>query len=59
MNSLLKNFFVFVIVMFLFIALGQWNYPKFQEKAFIQAREAIFLDHKANGGKEGEFIEYL
>ena len=43
--------------MFLFVILGQWNHPKFQEKAYVQVKESIMLDFTANGGKNGEFIE--
>jgi hypothetical protein len=57
MNFLLKNFLVLVFVMFLLVALGQWNLPKFQEQAYVQARESIMLDFTAGGGKNGEFIE--
>jgi hypothetical protein len=57
MNFLLKNFLVFVFVMFILVALGQLNHPKFQEKAYVQAKESIMLDFTVNGGKNGQFIE--
>ncbi|MDT8396787.1 MAG: hypothetical protein RRA32_10150 [bacterium] len=57
MNLLLKNFLVLVLVMFLFVALGQWNHQHFQQKAYSRAKELIMLDFSAKGGKNGKFIE--
>ena len=57
MNFLVKNFIGFLVVTFLFVALGQWNHPKFQEKAYDQAKEMIMLDLAAKGGENVKFIE--
>ncbi len=57
MNFLLKNFLVLLLVVFIFVALGQWNYPKFQQKAYEQAKELIAADLTEKGEKAGSFIE--
>jgi len=57
MNFLLKNFLVILVVVFLFVALGQWNHPKFQQKAYDQAKELITADLAEKGEKPGSFIE--
>ena len=57
MNFLLKNFLVFLLVVFIFVALGQWNHPKFQQKAYEQAKELITADLTEKGEKPGSFIE--
>jgi hypothetical protein len=57
MNFLLKNFLALLFVIFLFVALGQWNYPNFQQKAYIQAKEMITADLAAKGEKSGNFLE--
>lgn len=57
MNIIMKNFFVLLFVIFLFAALGQWNHPNFQQKAYIQAKEMITADLAAKGEKSGNFLE--
>jgi len=57
MNLLVKNFLGFLVVVFLFVALGQWNNPKFQQKAYDLAKEAIVFDLEEKGEKAGDFIE--
>ena len=57
MNMILKNFLGILVVVFLFVALGQWNHPKFQQNAYDQAKELIMLDLAAKGEKAGSFIE--
>jgi hypothetical protein len=57
MNFILKNFLVLLLVIFLFIALGQWNHPNFQQKAYIQAKELIMADLATKGEKTGDFLE--
>ena len=57
MNFLLKNFLVFVLVMFLLIVLGQWNHPKFQQKALDQGKEMVMQDLAAKGKSGGELVE--
>ena len=57
MNLIMKNFIGLLIVAFLFVALGQWNHPNFQQKAYAQAKELIMLDFTGKGGKNGEFME--
>jgi hypothetical protein len=57
MNLIVKNILGIVIVAFLFVALGQWNQPKFQEKAYDQAKELITADQAEKGEKPGRFIE--
>ena len=57
MNLIIKNFIVFLLVIFLFVALGQWNYPKFQQKAYDQAKLLITADLAERGEKPGSFIE--
>jgi hypothetical protein len=57
MNFLLKNFLVFLLVVFVFVALGQWNHSKFQQKAYDQAKELIMADLAEKGEIPGSFIE--
>ena len=57
MNFIMKNFLVLLFVIFLFVALGQWNHPNFQQKAYDQAKELIMLDLTARGEKTGDFLE--
>ena len=57
MNMIMKNFLVLILVIFLFVALGKWNHPNFQQKAYEQAKELIIIDLTEKGEKEGNFIE--
>jgi hypothetical protein len=57
MNMITKNFLGVLVVIFLFVALGQWNHPGFKQKAYEQAKEMIMLDLNAKGEKTGEFLE--
>ena len=57
MNLLVKNFLVLLLVVFILVALGQWNHPKFQQKAYEQAKELITADLTEKGEKAGSFIE--
>ncbi|MDF1524801.1 MAG: hypothetical protein P1S59_00815 [bacterium] len=57
MNLLVKNFFILLFVIFLFVALGQWNHSRFQQKAYDQGKELILLDLTVKGEKTGEFLE--
>ena len=57
MSLLVKNFLGILVVVFLFVALGQWNHPNFQQKAYIQAKEMIIADLAAKGEKTGDFLE--
>jgi len=57
MNLIIKNFLVLLLVIFLFVALGQWNHPKFQQKAYDQAKLLITADLAEKGEKAGSFIE--
>jgi hypothetical protein len=57
MNLIVKNFLGILVVVFLFAALGQWNHAKFQQKAFVQAKEMIMADLAAKGEKTGDFLE--
>jgi len=53
----LKNFLILILVLFLFVALGQWNHPNFQQKAYEKAKELIILDLREKGEKPGSFLE--
>ena len=53
MNLLVKNFIGILVVVFMFVALGQWNHPKFQQKAYEQARELIISELAEKGEKPG------
>ena len=53
MSLIVKNFLGILIVVFLFVALGQWNHPKFQQKAYEQARELIISEMTEKGEKPG------
>lgn len=57
MSLLVKNFLGILVVAFLFVALGQWNHPKFQQKAYDLAKEAIVFDLEVKGEKAGSFVE--
>jgi len=57
MNFLLKNFLALLFVIFVFVALGQWNHPQFQQKAYEQAKELIITDLTKLGEKPGSFVE--
>ena len=57
MNLLVKSFFILLFIVFLFVALGQWNHPKFQQKAYDQGKELILLDLTAKGEQAGDFLE--
>ncbi len=57
MSLVIKNVFALLLVAFLFVALGQWNHPKFQQKAYDQAKELITADLAEKGEKPGSFIE--
>ena len=57
MNLLVKNFLVLIFVVFIFAVLGQWNHPKFQQKAYEQAKELIAADLMEKREKAGSFIE--
>jgi len=57
MSLLVKNFLGILVVVFLFVALGQWNHPNFQQKAYIQAKESILFDLAEKGEKPGSFME--
>jgi len=57
MNMITKNFLGILVVVFLFVALGQWNHPSFKQKAYEQAKEMIILDLAAKGGKTGDFLD--
>jgi len=57
MNLMVKNFLGILVIVFLFIALGQWNHPKFQQKAYDQAKELITADLAEKGEKTGDFLE--
>lgn len=57
MNLVIKNLFALLVVVFLFVALGQWNHPKFQQKAYDQAKESILFDLAEKGEKPGSFTE--
>ena len=57
MNLLVKNIFILLFVIFLFVALGQWNHPKFQQNAYEQSKELIAADLMEKGEKAGSFIE--
>ena len=51
MNLLVKGFFILLFIIFLFVALGQWNHPNFQQKAYEQAKELIAADLMEKEGK--------
>jgi len=53
----MKNVLAILLTVFLFVALGQWNHPKFQQKAYEQAKELIMLDLASKGEKNGDFLE--
>ena len=57
MNLMVKNFLGILVVVFLFVVLGQWNHSNFQQKAYDQAKEMIMLDLTAKGEKAGDFLE--
>ena len=57
MNLLVKNFLGILVVVFLFVALGQWNRPNFQQKAYDEAKELIISDLAEKGEKPVSFIE--
>ena len=57
MNFLLKNFLVFLLVIFVFVALGQWNHPNYQQKAYDQAKLLISDDLAEKGVKADSFVE--
>ena len=57
MNFMLKNFFILLFVIFVFVALGQWNHPRFQQKAYDKAKELIIIDLTEKGEEPGTFIE--
>jgi hypothetical protein len=57
MNFLLKNLLVLLFVVFLFVALGQWNHPNFQQKAYEIAKELIIMDLTEKGEKARRFVE--
>ena len=57
MNLVIKNVFALLLVVFLFVALGQWNHPNFKQKAYDQARELIISDMAEKGEKPGNLIE--
>jgi len=57
MSLMIKNVLGILVVVFLFVALGQWNHPNFQQKAYDQAKEMIMLDLTAKGEKAGNFFE--
>ena len=57
MSLLVKNFLVFIFVVFIIVALGQWNHPKFLQKAYEQSKELIAADLMEKGEKAGSFIE--
>lgn len=56
-NLVLKNFFGILFTVFLFFALGQWNHPNFQQKAYDRAKELITLDLAEKGEKPASFVE--
>jgi len=51
------NFFILLFVVFIFVALGQWNHPHFQQKAYDRAKELITVDLTEKGEKPESFIE--
>jgi hypothetical protein len=51
------NFFSLLIMTFLFVALGQWNHGRFQERAYAQGRELIRVHLSSRGEMVGHFIE--
>ena len=57
MSLIVKNFLGILVVVFLFVALGQWNHPNFKQKAYDQARELIISDMAEKGEKPGNLIE--
>lgn len=57
MSLMVKNFIGILVVVFLFVALGQWNSPKFQQKAYDLAKGAIVFDLEEKGEKAANFIE--
>lgn len=57
MSLIMKNVFALLIVVFLFVALGQWNHPNFQRKAYDRAKELIVIDLTEKGEKPDRFIE--
>jgi len=57
MSLLVKNFLGILVVVFLFVALGQWNHPKFQQKAYDQAKLLISDDLAEKGVKADSFVE--
>ena len=57
MSLIAKNFLAILFTVFLFVALGQWNHPKFQQKAYDQAKELIVIDLTEKGEKPDRFIE--
>jgi hypothetical protein len=54
---MVKNFLGILVVVFLFVVLGQWNHSNFQQKAFEQAKESILFDLAEKGEKPGSFME--
>ena len=57
MSLLVKNFLGILVVVFLFVALGQWNSANFQQKAYDQAKELIISDLTEKGEKPVSFID--
>ena len=57
MNLMVKNLLGILVVVFLFVALGQWNHPVFMQKAYGQARELIISDMAEKGEKPETFME--
>jgi hypothetical protein len=56
MRFLLVNFFVLLFLIFVFVALGQWNHPNFQQKAYDQGKELISMDLNERGEKPASFM---
>ncbi|UCF87966.1 MAG: hypothetical protein JSV70_05930 [bacterium] len=56
MNLFFKNFFAILLVVFLLVALGQWNHPAFLQKAYDQGKEMVHMDLNERGEKPASFM---